>query len=223
MPKTVVRVCSKCHKQGHNARTCDAETAPPRKEAKEAADEPSTAAASPIQSEAVADEEGKESVIGDDRASSASPALPPGLKLRTPQRKKERSKAEEAFWIATEKKLAPDAIASAGDLALEIPRISTGNFVLDAALFGGVPQARFIRFTGLPKSGKTGQCLNTCATYQQEHCSECFQRQCGCANRDVPDILWIDAEHRMDKMLGWGLWVFVMCLIILFMILFFQL
>jgi RecA/RadA recombinase len=94
-------------------------------------------------------------------------------------------------------------MASAGELSLDIPRISSGNFGIDVALYGGIPQGRFIRITGLPKSAKTGTCLNAVAEYQANHCSECFQRKCDCKDRDVPEVLWIDIEHRIDSMLRW--------------------
>ena len=86
---------------------------------------------------------------------------------------------------------------------MDIPRISTGNFGLDVALYGGVPQGRIVRFWGLPKSGKTGSCLNTVASYQKTHCSECYQRKCDCKDRDVPYVVWVDAENRMNSMLYW--------------------
>jgi RecA/RadA recombinase len=129
--------------------------------------------------------------------------IPPGLKLKIPKRKKKLSKAEESFWAATTKKLAPDSLAEAGELTLDIPRLSSGCFGTDVALYDGIPQGRFIRITGLPKSAKTGWCLNTVAEYQANHCSECFQRKCSCKNRDVPQVLWIDIEHRIDSMLRW--------------------
>lgn len=123
--------------------------------------------------------------------------------LNTPQRKRKRSKAELAFWEKSTEKIAPDAVAEASTLSMQIPRISTGNFGLDVALYGGIPQGRIVRFFGQPKSAKTGSCLNTVATYQREHCSECFQKVCSCKNRDVPDVLWVDAENRMSSMLYW--------------------
>ena len=128
---------------------------------------------------------------------------PGSITVEVPKRKRKKTKEEEAFWRATEKKLAQDAIADAGELSLKIPRISTGNFGLDVALYGGIPQGRIVRFWGLPKSGKTGSCLNTVATFQKYHCSECYQRECDCTNRDVPQVIWVDAENRMNQMLYW--------------------
>ena len=129
--------------------------------------------------------------------------IPPGADLDVPKRKRKRSKAEQAFWAATEKKLAPDSVAEATELAMDLPRISTGNFSLDVAMYGGVPQGRISRFWGMPKSGKTGSCLNVVATYQREHCSECYQKTCKCKDRDTPDVVWVDAENRMSSMLYW--------------------
>jgi len=128
---------------------------------------------------------------------------PPGAKVKIPKRKKKRTKEQEAFWSASEKKLAPGAVAEASALGMQIPRISSGNFGLDVALYGGWPQGRICRAWGSPKSGKTGSLLNTVATYQREHCSECFQRECKCKNRDVPEVVWVDAENRMNSMLYW--------------------
>lgn len=134
---------------------------------------------------------------------SSAPSPEPGLQVEIPLRRRSLSKAESAFWAATEKKLAPDSIASAGELAQNIPRISTGNFGLDVATYGGIPQGRILRFWGQPKSGKTGSCLNVVAQYQREHCSECFQKECSCPDRDVPEVVWVDAENRMNSMLYW--------------------
>lgn len=138
-------------------------------------------------------------------AAPVDPSVPPpGAKVKIPKKKRERSKAELAFWKATEEKLAPGSLTEAGKLSLDIPRISSGNFGLDVGLYGGIPQGRFIRVTGLPKASKTGFCLNTVAQYQAYHCSECFgpRAQCKC-DSDVPDVLWIDVEHRLSQMLRW--------------------
>jgi RecA/RadA recombinase len=133
------------------------------------------------------------------------PAVPPpGLKVKIPKKKRERSKAELAFWKATEEKLAPGALTEGGNLSLDIPRISSGNFGIDVGLYGGIPQGRFVRVTGLPKASKTGFCLNTVAQYQAYHCSECFGPKADCkCDSDVPDVLWIDVEHRLSSMLRW--------------------
>jgi len=208
--------CGECGKLGHNARAC------PKKAT---ADLKPKKAPSPEEFFALGDVEkasdmkgapepagttpdGSESVYPDvteiPKPSVEDPSKPsPGAKLKIPKRKKKRSKGELAFWAATTKKLAPDAMAPAGELTLDIPRISFGNFGLDVATYGGIPQGRFVRITGLPKSAKTGTCLNVVSSFQRNHCSECFQRKCSCKNRDVPDVLWIDIEHRIDSMLRW--------------------
>ena len=184
------RTCSKCKKEGHNARGCpEAELASP--EPSDVFDLDDTVKASDMA-------DAPPSVMAVDPSKP-----PPGLKLRIPKRKKARSKAELAFWATTEKKMAPGSLAEGGSLTLDIPRISSGVFGTDVGLYGGIPQGRFVLVTGMPKSGKTGWCLNTVSEYQANHCSECFQRKCDCKNRDVPDVLWIDVEHRIAQMLRW--------------------
>jgi RecA/RadA recombinase len=204
--------CGHCGGLGHNARTCpdragkkagkkkatkpSPKKAPAKKPPKKQAKGPAPKEPKPEPPEKVFDfDDGEDMQLPD--------APPPGAKLNTPKRKREKTKAEAAFWAATEKKLAPGAVAPAGELALQIPRISTGNFGLDVALYGGWPQGRVCRPWGMPKSGKTGTCINTVATYQREHCSECFQRKCDCKDRDVPEVVWVDAENRMNSMLHW--------------------
>lgn len=184
--KTTARKCGKCGGTGHNARSC------PDKVVEDKVDE------------AFDFDIDETTEAPETTETPEDPSIrPAGAELYIPKRKRKRTKAEQAFWAATEKKLAPDSIAEAGELALEIPRISTGNFGLDVASYGGIPQGRIIRFWGLPKSSKTGACLNTVAAYQAEHCSECYQRKCKCKNRDVPDVVWVDAENRMNSMLNW--------------------
>jgi len=203
--------CGACGGAGHNARTCTkvgeatesvAAPAPVAVAVETPSPKPAKTPKAPRPTRGEEDDLAIEDGEGDEEGDNAID-VPVGLVLAPPQRKRSRTKAEDAFWSATEKKLAPDALAPAGELALEIPRISSGNFAIDAALFGGIPQGRFVRAIGLPKCSKTGFCLNTVATYQMEHCSECFQRDCDCKNRDVPDVLWIDAENRMSAMMGW--------------------
>lgn len=110
---------------------------------------------------------------------------------------------EQAAFYAQMDKLAPGAVATASELTRDLPRISTGNFGLDVATFGGIPQGRITRFWGKPKSAKSGASLKTAATFQRNHCSECFQRECGCKNRSVPFVFYIDAENKMLDQLAW--------------------
>ena len=211
--------CGVCGGSGHNARSCPEKADSPAPEKK-----PTTKKKAPAPEEVfdIGNAVSASSMKGAEKLESkpaaalditpepepAPPVVdpsvpPPGAKVKIPKRKKKPSKAEESFWAATTKKLAPGAMARAGDLSMAIPRISSGNFGLDVALYGGLPQGRFIRITGMPKSAKTGTCLNAVASFQANHCSECFQRKCDCKDRDVPQVLWIDIEHRMDQMLGW--------------------
>lgn len=194
--------CGVCGDLGHNARSCPSKTAETRSEPE--------AAPAPAEVFDLNDVQKASDMSGapDPKPAGTEPAHdpsvpPPGAKLKIPKRKKGRSKAQESFWAATKKAMAPNSLAEAGELVLDIPRLSSGNFGLDLSLFGGIPQGRFVRITGAPKSAKTGTCLNVVAEYQANHCSECFQKKCGCKDRDVPEVLWIDIEHRLDSMLRW--------------------
>jgi recombination protein RecA len=100
-------------------------------------------------------------------------------------------------------KLAPGAVATASSLTRDLPRISTGNFGLDVAMFGGLPQGRIVRFWGRPKSAKSGASLKAAATFQRNHCSDCFRRDCDCKGRSVPIVFYIDAENKMLDQLSW--------------------
>lgn len=211
--------CGKCGDFGHNARSCpgsDGSTTTvieKDEEEAETIDETSTEETSaPEEFFDLSDVKRASEFDDAPERSAGTPTavdhndplyVPPGKSPSIPKRKRKVSKAQAAFWEKTTKKLAPGAMASAGELTLDIPRISSGNFGIDVALYGGIPQGRFVRITGLPKSAKTGTCLNTVAEYQANHCSECFQRKCDCKDRDVPEVLWIDIEHRLDSMLRW--------------------
>ena len=196
--------CRLCGGENHNARTC------PTKED----DKPIEAATSPedvfdLSDVSRASEMEDAPEHQDAKINPEQPVIVPGEVPRNtvvviPQRTKKRTKAEEAFWAKTTKAMADGHLATAGDLSLDIPRISSGNFGIDVSLYGGIPQGRFVRFTGLPKSAKTGTCLNTVASYQALHCSECFglRALCKCKS-EVPDVLWIDVEHRLNQMLRW--------------------
>jgi len=217
--------CGKCGETGHNARKCPKSAKATKKKASQAP-KPKTKPkvkhkakpkVKPVAKPPVADTSEKLDEAFDLEASGVDPTadtadapsdvdptvVPSGSKLNTPKRKRKRTKAEIAFWNVSSKKLAPDAIAEASELNLQIPRISTGNFSLDAALGGGWPQGRIARVWGLEKSAKSGTLWNTVAAYQRQHCSECFQRSCKCKDRDVPEVVWVDAENRINDMLYW--------------------
>jgi len=205
--------CGKCGSTGHNARSCTGASDETPTESASSVDEPEPETDEVLAPEAVFDLnsvakasslKGAPEPVEEEEPTKHDPTIPPaGLKLKIPKRKKGRSKAQDAFWAATKKAMAPDSLAEAGELVLDIPRLSSGNFGLDVALYGGIPQGRFVRITGLPKSAKTGTCLNAVAEFQANHCSECFARKCDCKNRDVPEVLWIDIEHRINSMLRW--------------------
>ena len=100
-------------------------------------------------------------------------------------------------------KLAGGALASGSSLALQLQRISSGCFGLDVATYGGYPQGRVVMHIGPEKSAKTGSFWNAAATFQAQHCSECFRKECDCKHRDVPYVFLADAEHRTHDMLYW--------------------
>lgn len=182
--------CGKCGGTGHNARSCtqDAEDAAP----------------APEQSEA---EEAEA-----EKPKPAPKPKPAGKKAKPkpkpkPKKLSKAEKEEAAFFAKLEgSKLGKNSIASARDMRLQIPRMSTGNFLLDLMSFGGLPRGRIVRFTGPPKCGKTGSCLNTVANFHAVHCGECFRlkAECGCKTDIPPMVLWVDAENRMTDMLYWA-------------------
>jgi len=110
---------------------------------------------------------------------------------------------EQSAFFAQMEKLAPGSVATASSLTRDLPRISTGNFGLDVATYGGIPQGRISRFWGKPKSAKSGASLSAAASFQRNHCSECFQRECDCKGRSVPFVFYIDAENKMLDQLSW--------------------
>jgi len=209
--------CGVCGEEGHNARTCPSKGEGKKKKKKATKKKASSRPKAKTAPEEVFDlsETERASQMGDApehqeaKINPEQPVADPSQAQRTtnvhiPQKRKKRTKAEESFWAKTTKAMAAGHLATAGELSLDIPRISSGNFVIDVSLYGGIPRGRFIRFTGLPKSSKTGACLNTVASYQALHCSECFGLRALCkCNSDVPDVLWIDVEHRLNQMLRW--------------------
>jgi len=85
------------------------------------------------------------------------------------------------------------------------PKISTGNFALDIATFGGPPRGRISRYWGTPRSTKTGSSLNTVAEFQKR-CCYCFDLgKCKCKGRKAAGVLWADLENKLadDLMIPW--------------------
>lgn len=142
------------------------------------------------------------------RAKAATPAAPAEESVAAveegppPPKTAKPDAAVEAQYKAVAK-VVEGTVVSGTDLSLQIPRLSFGNFGLDVASYGGGPQGRVIMFVGKPKSAKTGSAINTCVSFQQNHCSECFLQTCKCKKRGMPYVLWVDAEGRMIDMLYW--------------------
>ena len=82
----------------------------------------------------------------------------------------------------------------------ETQRISTGNFALDVATYGGIPKGTVVRFYGGEKSCKTGSCYRIAAEWQK-NCHRCFIRDCGCPpeSRKPAGLTWVDAEGKTAK------------------------
>ena len=132
----------------------------------------------------------------------------PAKKKKATKKSKEPLDGLAAFEANIRKGFGEGVMARGSALAEDIPRISTGNLGLDIATFGGLPRGRIIRFFGREKSAKTGSCLNTMAAWQK-HCGLCYERG-PCEHGTVSGVdrpkaagLWIDAEHRLDSMMGW--------------------
>ncbi len=66
---------------------------------------------------------------------------------------------------------------------VEAPRVSTGIFVLDCALGGGIPRGKISIFWGKEKSGKSTSALKTVASVQK--------------NGGI--VVWLDAESSFDQ------------------------
>lgn len=101
------------------------------------------------------------------------------------------------------KKWGDDSVVTASEMSRDpVPRISTGNFSLDVATYGGIPRGRITRFWGREKSSKSGSCVNV-AIEAQKHCAICYERHCDCSNRSPANILYLDLESKFDQ--GWAM------------------
>jgi RecA/RadA recombinase len=88
------------------------------------------------------------------------------------------------------------------------PTMSTGNFGLDVATFGGLRRGRLYRFWGRPKSAKTGSALNVVEQFTSNHCAECFEHRlkCKCKGDFVyAKALYVDVEGRVSDNQPWAL------------------
>jgi recombination protein RecA len=93
-------------------------------------------------------------------------------------------------------------ITAAGSEALEvdIPRLSTGVFVLDFATGGGIPMWRFSEVYGMKSSGKTTMSLRVCAEAQRT-CRNCYHSlvTCKCGKREPMRVVYVDVEGKLDE------------------------
>ena len=96
----------------------------------------------------------------------------------------DRDKAVEQAISQIERQFGRGSIMKlGGDIALDIPAISTGSLALDLALgIGGVPRGRVVEIYGPESSGKTTLALHIAAEAQAEEGMVAF----------------VDAEHALD-------------------------
>lgn len=85
--------------------------------------------------------------------------------------------------------------------------ISTGNFVLDRIMYGGLRRGRAFRYWGRPKSAKTGSALNCAEYFTSNHCADCFEHHlhCKCKNSsfNYAKMMYIDVEGRIYDNRPW--------------------
>jgi len=111
----------------------------------------------------------------------------------------------QLFQLQAEKRWTKSIIRASDMPSREYPRISTGNFALDIATFGGWPRGRISRAWGTPRSTKSGSCLNTITAWQK-HCAYCFARgPCKCSHRRPAGTLIADLENKLadSLMIDW--------------------
>jgi RecA/RadA recombinase len=122
---------------------------------------------------------------------------------KSPAKKAGRVSKLKAF-AAVAKKRWQKSISVGSDIPLlDCPRLSTGNFGLDIATFGGLPPGTSM-FWGTPRSTKTGSSLNAAAEWQKR-CAFCYQLTCKCRDREPAGVLWVDAEGKTSDsiMIPW--------------------
>lgn len=121
---------------------------------------------------------------------------------------KEKEDPFDAFVAAAEIRW-PGSIKKASELPVDgTPTMSTGNFGLDLATYGGLRRGRLYRFWGRPKSAKTGSALNCAESFTNNHCADCFEHRlvCKCDNEEFryAKVLYVDVEGRVADNRPWA-------------------
>lgn len=111
-----------------------------------------------------------------------------------------------------EKNYGTNVLGYGDSVSLGIPRVSTGVFVLDYTLGGGLPVGRISMFYG-PKSSSKTTCFLRSAGIAQQMCSNCWTIRkpvygateddihyiCDCGDYRETVVAWIDAEGAWDN------------------------
>jgi recombination protein RecA len=105
------------------------------------------------------------------------------------------------------KKYGGNILMKAKDFGVQkVPRISTGVFLLDVALGGGLPAGKVGIFWGHKSTGKTALCLRTLGNMQRS-CAACFRpaepgaksaKDCECGEFREPICVYMDIEGSWD-------------------------
>lgn len=112
-------------------------------------------------------------------------------------------------FVAAAKERWPGSVEKASNLPVDgTPAMSTGNFGLDVATYGGLRRGRLYRFWGRPKSAKTGSALNAVEAFTNNHCAACFEHrltcQCNFPEFRYAKALFIDVEGRVSDNRPWA-------------------
>lgn len=132
-------------------------------------------------------------------------------KDKKPAKADKPAKSDDPFeaFLAAARQRWPGSVEVAANLPIDgTPCMSTGNFGLDVATYGGLRRGRLYRFWGRPKSAKTGTSLNAIESFTNNHCAECFEhrRFCNCNHDELryARALFIDVEGRVADNRPWA-------------------
>jgi len=137
---------------------------------------------------------------------------PSEVKEQETQKARRKKKGDDSdpflAFLTAAKTRWPGAIERASALSTDgTPTMSTGNFGLDIATFGGLRRGRLYRFWGKPKSAKTGSALNCMEAFTSNHCAHCFDHRllCKCSGEfEYAKGLFIDVEGRVSDNRPWA-------------------
>src|SRR3990167_5843601 len=124
------------------------------------------------------------------------------------KRRKEKKMVSkiDALIAMMEKEYGKGVVVKGSDLEKQkIVRISTGIFILDYLLLGGLPAGKVSLLRGKEGSGKTLLALLAMRNYQ-DMCSECLTEKCEHKKPKQAEMVFMDAEGkfplRFKKALG---------------------